>query len=176
MRRLVLVTRPGAGEVTLSAFRPRDESTCGIRLQCRRFVLGSRAGSDTPKGRSSIWQSTGLQNQRLGVRVPPPLLYGPPHYEDIMNRELRRLQEKEEKRARDRRGAKTQARRNRERVGLRQFVSEVRTELKRVAWPSRREVITFTAVTLITSVFVTAYAFGLDLTLKRAVLELLALR
>ncbi|MCH7584897.1 MAG: preprotein translocase subunit SecE [Acidobacteria bacterium] len=93
-----------------------------------------------------------------------------------MNRELRRLQEKEEKRARDRRGAKTQARRNRERVGLRQFVSEVRTELKRVAWPSRREVITFTAVTLITSVFVTAYTFGLDLTLKRAVLELLALR
>jgi len=93
-----------------------------------------------------------------------------------MNRELRRLQEKEEERARDRRGAKTQARRKRERVGLRQFVSEVRTELKRVAWPSRREVFTFTAVTLITSMFVTAYTFGLDLTLKRAVLELLALR
>jgi preprotein translocase subunit SecE len=93
-----------------------------------------------------------------------------------MNRELRRLQEKEEKRARDRRGAQAQARRNRERVGLRQFVSEVRTELKRVAWPSRREVTTFTLVTLITSVFVTAYTFGLDLTLKRAVLELLALR
>jgi len=93
-----------------------------------------------------------------------------------MNRELRRLQEKEEKRARDRRGAQMQARRNRDRVGLRQFVSEVRTELKRVAWPSRREVTTFTLVTLITSVFVTAYTFGLDLTLKRAVLELLALR
>jgi len=93
-----------------------------------------------------------------------------------MNRELRRLQEKEEKRARERRGAQAQARRRRERTGIRQFVSEVRTELKRVAWPSRREVVTFTTVTLITSLFVTLYTFGLDLSLKRGVLELLALR
>ncbi len=93
-----------------------------------------------------------------------------------MNRELRRLQEKEEKRARERRASQVQARRRKQRVGIRQFLSEVRTELKRVAWPSRREVTTFTLVTLITSGFVTLYTFGLDLTLKRAVLELLALR
>ncbi len=93
-----------------------------------------------------------------------------------MNRVLRRLQEKDEKRARDRRGAQAQARRRRERVGFLQFVSEVRTELKRVAWPSRREVTTFTLVTLITASFVTLYTFGLDLFLKRGVLELLALR
>ena len=30
-----------------------------------------------PKGSSSIWQSTGLQNRRLGVRVPPALLAPP---------------------------------------------------------------------------------------------------
>ncbi len=93
-----------------------------------------------------------------------------------MNRELRRLQEKEEKRARERRASQVQARRRKQRVGIRQFLSEVRTELKRVAWPGRREVTTFTLVTLITSGFVTLYTFGLDLTLKRAVLELLALR
>ena len=93
-----------------------------------------------------------------------------------MNRELRRLQEKEEKRARDRRDAQAQARRRKERVGIRQFVSEVRTELKRVAWPSRREVITFTSVTLITSGFVTMFVFGLDIAFKRGVLELLSLR
>ena len=93
-----------------------------------------------------------------------------------MNRELRRLQEKEEKRARERRAGQVQARRRRQRVGFRQFLSEVRTELKRVAWPSRREVTTFTMVTLVTSGFVTLYTFGLDLSLKRAVLELLALR
>lgn len=94
-----------------------------------------------------------------------------------MNRELRRLQEKEEKRARERRDARVaQARRRKERVGIRQFVSEVRTELKRVAWPSRREVTTFTLVTLITSGFVTVYTLVLDIGLKEGVLQLLALR
>jgi preprotein translocase subunit SecE len=89
-----------------------------------------------------------------------------------MNRELRRLQAKEEKRARDRRKAQAGSRPKRQRVGIRQFLSEVRTELKRVAWPSRREVVTFTTVTLITSGFVTLYTFGLDVVFKRSVLEL----
>ncbi len=92
-----------------------------------------------------------------------------------MNRELRRLQAKEEERARERRRGASRQRR-RERVGLRQFFSEVRTELKRVAWPSRREVITFTTVTLITSGFVTLYTFGLDFGFKNAVLWLLEFR
>lgn len=91
-----------------------------------------------------------------------------------MNRELRRLQAKEEKRARDRRKTQT-SRPKRQRVGIRQFLSEVRTELKRVAWPSRREVMTFTVVTLITSGFVTLYTFGLDVVFKRSVLELVEL-
>jgi preprotein translocase subunit SecE len=92
-----------------------------------------------------------------------------------MNRELRRLQEKEEKRARDRRARGQAARPKRERAGLVQFFSEVRTELKRVAWPSRREVFTFTTVTLITSAFVTVYTLGLDIAFKRTVLELVEL-
>jgi preprotein translocase subunit SecE len=91
-----------------------------------------------------------------------------------MNRELRRLQAKEEERAKERRAAG--ARPRRERVKFRQFLSEIRTELKRVAWPSRREVITFTTVTLITAGFVTLYAFVLDITLKQGVLKLLELR
>jgi len=92
-----------------------------------------------------------------------------------MNRELRRLQEKEEKRQRDRRKG-VQTRRRRQRIGIRQYFNEVRTELKRVAWPSRREVFTFTVVTLITSGFVTLYAFGLDVTFKQAILTFLELR
>jgi preprotein translocase subunit SecE len=92
-----------------------------------------------------------------------------------MNRELRRLQAKEEKRLRERRKA-VPDRRKRERVGFRQFLHEVRTELKRVAWPSRREVMTFTAVTLITSGVVTLYTFALDLGFKEAVLTFLELR
>jgi preprotein translocase subunit SecE len=93
-----------------------------------------------------------------------------------MNRELRRLQEKEEKRAKDRRAQAMTQRRRKERVGFRQFVSEVRTELSRVAWPGRRETITFTVVTLITAGFVTLYTLALDLTLKPGVLALLELR
>ncbi|WKZ82147.1 MAG: preprotein translocase subunit SecE [Acidimicrobiia bacterium] len=93
-----------------------------------------------------------------------------------MNRELRRLQAKEEERAKERRAAAVQQRRRKQRVGFRQFVSEVRTELKRVAWPSRREVVTFTLVTLITAGFVTAFTFGLDITFKQAMLKLLELR
>lgn len=93
-----------------------------------------------------------------------------------MNRELRRLQAKEEERAKERRAAAMQQRRRRERVKFRQFLSEIRTELKRVAWPTRQELITFTLVTLITAGFVMAYAFSLDLTLKQGVLKLLELR
>ena len=89
-----------------------------------------------------------------------------------MNRELRRLAEREEQRERDRR-AKGPSRRRRNRVGIVQFLSEVRTELKRVAWPSRRQVVVFTTVTLITAGAVTLYAFGLDLGFKRAILSLL---
>ena len=89
-----------------------------------------------------------------------------------MNRELRRLAEREEQRERDRR-AKGPAKRARRRVNIVQFLSEVRTELKRVAWPSRRQVIVFTTVTLITAGAVTLYTFGLDMGFKQAILSLL---
>ena len=89
-----------------------------------------------------------------------------------MNRELRRLAEREEQRERDRR-AKGPAKRSRRRVNIVQFLSEVRTELKRVAWPTRRQVVVFTTVTLITAGAVTLYAFGLDLGFNRAILSLL---
>jgi len=42
-----------------------------------------------------------------------------------------------------------------------------------VAWPTRRQVIVFTTVTLITAGAVTLYAFGLDMGFKRSVLSLL---
>lgn len=93
-----------------------------------------------------------------------------------MNRELRRLQEKEEKRAKDRRAQTMAQRRRKERVGIRQFISEVRTELRRVAWPGRREVVTFTLVTLITSGVVTLFTLGLDIGFKEGILSLLELR
>ena len=87
-----------------------------------------------------------------------------------MNREMRRLQQKEEERAKKRRAAAPQQSKK-ERTPFRQFLREVRQELKKVAWPSREETTTFSVVVLIVTVFVTALTFGLDWGLKRAVLS-----
>jgi len=46
---------------------------------------------------------------------------------------------------------------------MRTFLMEVRNELKRVTWPSRKEVYATTLVVILTSVFFGAYLFGLDL-------------
>lgn len=49
-----------------------------------------------------------------------------------------------------------------ERVGPVQFVGEVRGELRKVAWPTRAEVINYSIVVFITLVIVTAMIYGLD--------------
>ena len=45
------------------------------------------------------------------------------------------------------------------------FLSEVRNELKRVTWPSQKEVYATTVVVIATSVFFGLYLFALDSTL-----------
>jgi preprotein translocase subunit SecE len=49
------------------------------------------------------------------------------------------------------------------------FLSEVRNELKRVTWPSQKEVYATTVVVLITSIFFGLYLFLLDLGIDRVV-------
>ncbi len=49
------------------------------------------------------------------------------------------------------------------------FLSEVRNELKRVTWPSRKEVYATTFVVILTSIFFGLYLFGLDLLLNTVV-------
>ena len=46
---------------------------------------------------------------------------------------------------------------------LKTFFSEVRTELKKVTWPSRAEVYATTIVVILTTIFFGFYLFGLDL-------------
>jgi preprotein translocase subunit SecE len=53
----------------------------------------------------------------------------------------------------------------------RQFLREVRSELKKVAWPSRNEVTTYTVVVLVSVVFITLIIFGLDYGFAKAVLK-----
>ena len=48
------------------------------------------------------------------------------------------------------------------------FLSEVRNELKRVTWPSQKEVYATTIVVILTSAFFGLYLFLLDLGIDRA--------
>jgi preprotein translocase subunit SecE len=47
----------------------------------------------------------------------------------------------------------------------RTFLTEVRNEMRRVTWPSRREVYATTLVVILTSAFFGLYLWGLDLAL-----------
>ena len=49
----------------------------------------------------------------------------------------------------------------------RRFLAEVRNEMARVTWPSRREVYATTLVVILTSIFFGLYLWGVDLVLDR---------
>ena len=59
-----------------------------------------------------------------------------------------------------------------ERTSPAEFLSEVRGELRRVAWPTRSEVINSTIIVLIAVVFMTSLIFGADYLWAKAVLFL----
>jgi preprotein translocase subunit SecE len=62
-----------------------------------------------------------------------------------------------------------------ERATPRQYFSEVNSELRRVSWPTRSEVLNYTIVVLVTLAFVTGLIAALDFLFGRGVLELLRL-
>jgi preprotein translocase subunit SecE len=51
----------------------------------------------------------------------------------------------------------------------RRFLAEVRNEMARVTWPSRREVYATTLVVILTSIFFGIYLWGIDLILDRMI-------
>jgi preprotein translocase subunit SecE len=92
-----------------------------------------------------------------------------------MNRQMKRAQKRQGTDV-DRAQAATQARRaqqqqKKERTGARQFLKEVRQELKKVIWPTRQELITYTIVVLVTVTVMTTFVFGLDVVFSRFVLK-----
>jgi preprotein translocase subunit SecE len=54
-------------------------------------------------------------------------------------------------------------------VRARRFLTEVRAELGRVTWPTRREVWATTIVVILTSMVFGLYLYGIDLGLSRLV-------
>lgn len=53
-----------------------------------------------------------------------------------------------------------------------EFVGEVRTELRKVVWPSREELINYSVVVFFTIVFLTSIIAGLDYITGEGVLQL----
>jgi preprotein translocase subunit SecE len=100
-----------------------------------------------------------------------------------MNRELRRQQARQERldkkqgkpgrQAAAQRAAGKTVGEGRERRGIRTYLHEVRQELAKVAWPDRHTLTTYTAVSLIATVSLTAYTSGLDFLFKRAFVDLI---
>ena len=101
-----------------------------------------------------------------------------------MNREMRRLAEREERRSKQKgtRGRRSpivggsggQGGQPRGRwARLVQFLREVQVELSRVGWPSRQQMIAFTTVTVVTAGVLTGYVFVVDLAFSRTVLALI---
>ena len=110
-----------------------------------------------------------------------------------MNREMRRLMEREERlQKRDQgKGVPGKGPRSPRQAGtvgasggpvverkpiwvrLGNFLHEVRQELKKVSWPSREQMVAFTAITLVVTTTLTLIVFALDVGMKEAVISLL---
>jgi preprotein translocase subunit SecE len=85
---------------------------------------------------------------------------------DDLNREQKRQLRRQG--ALDERGAPTRAPRpaQREKVGPRQYLREVRDEMRKVAWPTKPEVIRYSTIVTVTVVVYTAIVAGLDFGLR----------
>lgn len=60
----------------------------------------------------------------------------------------------------------------RERTKPRQFFKEVIAELKKVAWPTRQEVVAYTIVVLVSVIVITTLIFGMDYAFTKAIVAL----
>lgn len=60
----------------------------------------------------------------------------------------------------------------RERTKPRQFIKEVIAELKKVAWPTRQEVMAYSVVVLVSVIVITALIFGMDFVFTKVILAL----
>jgi preprotein translocase subunit SecE len=60
----------------------------------------------------------------------------------------------------------------RERTKPRQFFKEVIAELRKVAWPTRQEVVAYTVVVLVAVIVIATVIFGMDFVFTKAILAL----
>jgi len=93
-----------------------------------------------------------------------------------MNREMRRMSEREERLAKkaDRNIGKFSGEKVSRFKRIANYILEVRTELKRVSWPSGDTLSTFTIVTIVTLITMTLLIFGMDFGFKNTLINLLS--
>lgn len=60
----------------------------------------------------------------------------------------------------------------RQRMKIRQYFGEIRSELRRVIWPTRNEVFTYSVVVVFVVSVLTAVVFALDLGFAQGIVEL----
>ena len=100
-----------------------------------------------------------------------------------MNRQMKRAQERAERQQKkagvDRASApaattsRARQQEKRKRTGARQFLKEVRQELRKVDWPTRRELVTYTVVVIVTITVLTAFVAALDYVFGRLIFSVL---
>lgn len=92
-----------------------------------------------------------------------------------MSREHKRRVEREKRKAEQRttpveqEAGDTGPEAKKERTGGGQYVGEVRSELKRVHWPNRRELVSYSVIVIVAVVLMTTYIFGVDEVFSRLV-------
>ena len=96
-----------------------------------------------------------------------------------MNREMKRMMQRQGQVDSDGSPTRREAPRppaarvaTKERIGPSEYARQVRGELRKVAWPTRAEVINYTLVVLIALLLLTAIIFGLDYVFAKAVIFL----
>jgi preprotein translocase subunit SecE len=95
-----------------------------------------------------------------------------------VNRQYKRLMKKQEQqkqkapRSPRPQPAAAAAAGRRQRTSPRQFIKEVGAELRKVAWPTRQEVIGYSLVVLVSVIVIAAIIFAMDFVFTKGILEL----
>ena len=93
-----------------------------------------------------------------------------------MNRQAKRMMQRQKATGPDRveaiRQRRAVATERKRRTPPREFLKQVRAELRKVNWPTRKELLAYTMVVLVAVVFLTALVFALDLSFSKAILRI----
>ncbi len=60
-----------------------------------------------------------------------------------------------------------------QRTPLPQFLREVRSELRKVNWPSRQQIVSYTVVVLVLTLVLTTFVWGADEAIRRIIINTL---